>query len=76
MFTVKTGIKSNTGQALTAANYAAAINRTLNPKMQSPAVPFITGADGIVGAQAVVAGRLRPRQWCRRATGQKLTIRL
>ena len=52
-FTVRPGMKSNTGQTLTAANFAFAINRVLNPKMQSPAVPFIV--NGIVGA----AGRRR-----------------
>ena len=57
VFTIKSGMKSNTGEALTAANYAAAINRDLNPKMQSPSVPFITGANGIVGAQAVADGK-------------------
>ena len=57
VFTIKSGMKSNTGEALTAANYAAAINRDLNPKMQSPSVPFITGDNGIVGAQAVADGK-------------------
>jgi ABC-type oligopeptide transport system substrate-binding subunit len=75
VFTVKSGIKSNTGETLTAANYAAAINRILNPKMQSPAVPFITGANGIVGAQAVADGKAASASGVV-AKGQKLTIRL
>ena len=62
VFTVKSGVKSNTGETLTAANYAAAIDRVLNPKMQSPAVPFITGDNGIVGAQAVADGKAHARQ--------------
>ena len=66
VFTVKSGIKSNTGETLTAANYAAAINRDLNPKMQSPSVPFMTGANGIVGAQAVADGKAASRQRRRR----------
>jgi len=75
VFTVKSGIKSNTGETLTAANYAAAINRDLNPKMQSPSVPFMTGANGIVGAQAVADGKAASASGVV-AKGQKLTIRL
>jgi len=74
-FTIKKGIKSNTGQTLTAANYAFAINRVLNPKMQSPATPFVTGASGIVGADAVVAGKAKTASGVK-AAGQKLTITL
>ena len=73
MFTIKSGVKSNTGETLTAANFAAAINRDLNPKMQSPAVPFITGDNGIVGAQAVADGKAATASGVI-ATGQKLTI--
>ncbi len=75
VFTIKSGIKSNTGETLTAANYAAAINRDLNPKMQSPSVPFITGASGIVGAQAVADGKAATASGVI-AKGQKLTVRL
>jgi len=74
-FTVKSGVKSNTGETLTAANYAAAINRDLNPKMQSPSVPFITGASGIVGAEAVADGKAATASGVI-AKGQKLTIKL
>jgi peptide/nickel transport system substrate-binding protein len=74
-FTVRSGWRSNTGQPLTAANFAFAINRDLNPKMQSPAVPFITGASGIVGAQAVVDGKAATASGVK-ASGQKLTITL
>jgi len=75
VFTVKSGIKSNTGETLTAASFAAAINRDLNPKMQSPSVPFITGDSGIVGAQAVADGKAASASGVI-AKGQKLTIRL
>ena len=75
VFTVRSGIKSNTGETLTAANFAAAVDRILNPKMQSPAVPFITGANGIVGAQAVADGKATHASGVI-AKGQKLTIRL
>ena len=75
VFTIKSGVKSNTGETLTAANFAAAINRDLNPKMQSPSVPFITGDNGIVGAQAVADGKAATAGGVI-AKGQKLTIRL
>ena len=75
VFTIKRGIKSNTGETLTAANFAAAINRDLNPKMQSPSVPFIAGDNGIVGAQAVADGKAAAASGVK-ASGQKLTITL
>src|SRR5581483_1151025 len=74
-FTVHSGWKSNAGETLTAANFAAALNRDLNPKMQSPAVPFITGASGIVGAQDVADGKAATASGIK-ASGQKLTITL
>ena len=74
-FTIRSGWRSNTGETLTAANFASAFNRDLNPKMQSPAVPFITGANGIVGAQAVADGKA-PTASGIVAKGQKLTIKL
>jgi peptide/nickel transport system substrate-binding protein len=72
-FTVKRGIKSNLGTELTAANFAAAINRDLNPKMQSPAGPFI--AD-IVGAQAVLDGKAAKASGVKTPSKYKLQIRL
>ena len=74
-FTIRNGWRSNTGEALTAANFAGAFNRDLNPKTQSPAVPFITGANGIVGAQAVSDGKAATASGIV-ARGQKLTIKL
>ena len=44
----------HTGAPITAANFAAALNRLANPKMQSPAASYLTE---IVGASAVLAGR-------------------
>jgi peptide/nickel transport system substrate-binding protein len=41
IFTVKPGFKFNDGKAVTAANFAAAIKRSLDPKMQSPASSFL-----------------------------------
>jgi ABC-type transport system substrate-binding protein len=40
-FTIKQGFKFNDGKAVTAANFAAAIKRSLDPKMQSPASSFL-----------------------------------
>ena len=53
-FTLKKTYRFSNGAKVTAANYAAAINRNLNPKMASPAQPFI---EDIVGAQAVIDGQ-------------------
>jgi ABC-type oligopeptide transport system substrate-binding subunit len=48
------GCMFNTGEAVTAQSFADAINRDLNPAMQSPAVQFI---GDIVGANDVAAGK-------------------
>jgi ABC-type oligopeptide transport system substrate-binding subunit len=46
-FTVNAGFtKFSTGQAVTAANFKAAIDRDADPKMQSPAVPFFSDIIG------------------------------
>jgi peptide/nickel transport system substrate-binding protein len=50
-FTIKSGLKFSDGAAITAQDFAYAINRDANPSMQSPVVPFITD---IVGLNAVV----------------------
>lgn len=46
----------HTGQRITAANYIAAFNRDVNPKLQSDSVPYLTE---IVGANAVIRGKTR-----------------
>lgn len=71
-FTIKPGFKFNTGEAVTAQSFADAINRALNPTMQSPAVPFITD---IVGAQNVVDGKAKTAKGVV-AKGNTLTITL
>jgi len=46
-FNVKAGFtKFSNGQAVTAANFKAAIDRDADPKMQSPAVPFFSDIVG------------------------------
>jgi peptide/nickel transport system substrate-binding protein len=71
-FTVRPGFKFSNGAAVTAANFAASINRALIPRMQSPASSFL---DDVVGAAAVTAGRARTASGVR-ASGMTLTVRL
>ena len=71
-FKLKNTYKFNTGQTVTAANFAAAINRDLNPKMQSPVVAFI---GNIVGAQAVIDGKAATASGVI-AKGNTLTVKL
>jgi ABC-type oligopeptide transport system substrate-binding subunit len=54
-FNVKVNFtKFNTGEAVTAANFQHAIERLADPKMQSPATPFI---NDIVGVEAKLDGK-------------------
>jgi ABC-type oligopeptide transport system substrate-binding subunit len=53
-FTLKKGYRFSNGARVTAASYAAALNRNLNPKMASPAQPFI---EDVLGASAVIDGK-------------------
>jgi ABC-type oligopeptide transport system substrate-binding subunit len=72
-FNLKRTYRFSNGQRIRAANFAAAINRDLNPKMNSPAQPFI---DDIVGAPAVIAGRARTARGVRVLSPYRLQIRL
>lgn len=55
-FTIKPGFKFNTGEAVTAQSFADGIDRTLNPKMQSPgAQDIFLGA--VVGYTDMVGGK-------------------
>ena len=71
-FTVRSGFKFADGSAVTAANFAYAINRDLQPKMSSPATTFI---EDIVGAKAVLDGKASTATGVK-ASGSKLTIKL
>jgi peptide/nickel transport system substrate-binding protein len=71
-FTIRPGFKFNTGQNVTAASFAAAINRDADPTMNSPVVPFITD---IVGLQNVVDKKAQSVSGVS-ARGNKLTIKL
>jgi peptide/nickel transport system substrate-binding protein len=71
-FNVRKGMKFSNGKTVTAANFAAAFNRDLNPAMQSPAAQFI--AD-IVGADAVLKGKAKKASGVK-VSGSRLTIKL
>lgn len=71
-FKIRSGFKFNTGEPVTAKSFADAINRDLNPAMQSPAVPFM---DAIVGSADVVAKKAKTASGVI-ASGSKLTIKL
>jgi peptide/nickel transport system substrate-binding protein len=53
-FRLREGVRYNTGAVVTGRDIAHAIDRILDPKMQSPASALLTG---IVGAQAVLDGK-------------------
>jgi ABC-type transport system substrate-binding protein len=71
-FTLRRGFRFSDGTAVTPASYARAIERALNPKMQSPAATFV---GDIVGADAVMAGKAE-RPSGVRVSGDTLTVRL
>jgi peptide/nickel transport system substrate-binding protein len=71
-FTVRKGFRFSNGRPVTAANFAAALNRALNPKMQSPAASFL---DDVVGAKAVLDGKAQ-RATGVKARGRTLTVTL
>jgi peptide/nickel transport system substrate-binding protein len=72
MFTIRKGYKFSTGEPVTAASYAAAINRDLNPVMDSPAAPYLLD---VVGAEAVQRGQAQTASGVK-AGGSRLTVKL
>jgi peptide/nickel transport system substrate-binding protein len=71
-FTVRKNLKFADGKPVTAANYAFAFNRDLNPAINSPATQYmheIVGADDVLAKKATTATGIV-------ATGNKLTIKL
>jgi oligopeptide transport system substrate-binding protein len=72
-FTLKKGVRFSNGAKVTAANYAAALNRNLNPKMASPAQPFI---EDVVGASNVIDGKATKAAGVKVLSPYKLQIRL
>jgi ABC-type transport system substrate-binding protein len=71
-FTIRPGYRFSTGAAVTAASYAAAINRNLNPTMRSPAAKYL---QDVIGADAVQAGRVQTAAGVKVA-GNRLIVRL
>jgi ABC-type oligopeptide transport system substrate-binding subunit len=72
-FNLKKTYRFSNGAKITAANYAAAINRNLNPKMASPAQPFI---EDIAGAKAVIDGAATKASGVKVLSPYKLRITL
>jgi ABC-type oligopeptide transport system substrate-binding subunit len=72
-FTLKKTYRFSNGKKVTAANYAAAINRDLNPKMASPAQPFI---EDIAGASAVIDGKATKATGVKVLSPYKLQLKL
>ena len=71
-FTVRKNLKFADGKPVTAANYAFAFNRLLNPDINSPATQYmheIVGADNVLAKKAKTATGIV-------AAGNKLTIKL
>jgi peptide/nickel transport system substrate-binding protein len=71
-FTIRDGFRFNTGVKVTAAHFAYALNRILDPKLRSPAAAYF---EDIVGADDVLAGRASTATGIR-ASGRKLVITL
>jgi ABC-type transport system substrate-binding protein len=72
VFTIRKGLRFNTGAPVTAADVAFTINRILNPKLQSGAIGSFSA---VVGAQDVLAGKATKASGIR-ASRRTLTIRL
>ena len=71
-FTVRPGLRFQSGAAITASNYEAAFNRDLDPATKSPGQDYlrdIVGADAVAAGQAVHASGVTAR-------GKTLVIRL
>jgi peptide/nickel transport system substrate-binding protein len=72
VFTIRRGFRFPRGAPVRAANFAAAINRDLDPRMNSPAVAYLMD---VVGARRVIAGKAKTASGVR-ARGNTLRIRL
>ena len=75
VFHIRRGLRFSNGKPLTAANFAAAINRVLSPTMNTPAVGDADIGPDIVGGQAVIAGKAKTASGIV-ASGTTLTVRL
>ncbi|MBC8076128.1 MAG: peptide ABC transporter substrate-binding protein [Chloroflexales bacterium] len=73
-FTIRNGLRFATGQVVTAADFAYAINRALSPATKSFGAP--SQLSHIVGATAVVEGRADQASGVRAISDRALEIRL
>jgi peptide/nickel transport system substrate-binding protein len=71
-FTVRSGYRFNTGEAVTAASFGRSFERIFAPKMGSPGVNFVSD---IVGAPAALKGKVKLPSGIR-IKGNTLTITL
>jgi peptide/nickel transport system substrate-binding protein len=71
-FRVRPGLRFQTGATLTAVNYAAALNRDLDPATKSPGTDYLSD---VVGAAAVAAKKATEARGVL-VKGNKLVIRL
>ncbi|HWQ01601.1 MAG TPA: ABC transporter substrate-binding protein [Gaiellaceae bacterium] len=71
-FRIRSGLRFNTGEPVTAATFAGVFNRNLNPKLQSPAVSFM---GDVKGAQAVMRGKAKTASGVV-AKGNRLSVTL
>jgi oligopeptide transport system substrate-binding protein len=72
-FALKRTYRFSNGAPITAASYAAAINRNLDPRMASPSTPFL---EDILGAEAVMAGRAARASGVEVLSPYRLRVRL
>lgn len=72
-FTLRKTYRFSNGKPVTAASYADAITRNLNPKLASPSQPFL---DDIVGARGVINGRTKTVAGVRVLSRYRLRITL
>jgi len=72
-FTLRKNYRFADGSPLTAANFVYAINRSLQPKMSSPATTFI---EDLVGAKAVLGGKATKASGLKAVGKYKLRVSL
>jgi peptide/nickel transport system substrate-binding protein len=72
-FKIKQGFRFSNGTPVTSRNFAFAINRALNPKMQSPASSFV---EDIVGAKAVLDGKVATASGVTTPNNSTLVVKL
>lgn len=72
IFQIRRGLRFSTGAPVTARSFARAINRALDPALESPGAPFVSD---ILGAEDVLGGKTRAAAGVV-ASGNRLSITL